>query len=502
MKFCKLSILLSIIFFTNGYCIEDKNNDVKPWEIHGKLEISEDGHFFQFSDGTLFFMLADTAWGLFNRLTKEEAKVYITNRAEKKFNTIQVFLTSHWMETNIYNESPFIQNNPIRLNQKYFDHINYVIEIAATKGIYVLLSIGKVFQPTIGKTHQSKKNKWYLKNIENAYTFGQSLANILGHHKNIIWSLGHDFNPKNFKNSGIDVRDLVRATAKGITDRINGINDIKSTTDYSSTLMSFHPKGYHSSSDWFHHDPWLDFNMIQTHIKSNTFTINRITKDISLIPYKPTLEGEPPYEGKKAKNKNTNKLTPQIINDYVIRKSAYWSVFAGAAGFTYGHTNVWKFWSDRPYTSTLKFTGTAQWKDSLESQGAKQMVHLLNLINTRSIHHCRPNKSLLENDISNIHSRKLSLLEKNGNYALVYSPVGEDILVDLRMITGKVVNTWWYNPRNGKAYFNGKFNSSEIMYFNPPGKPNKEYDINGNDWVLVIDNASLNLPVPGKYSNM
>ena len=496
MKICNIFILLLFTaFITNTFSIENDNKKVMPWNIHGKLEISDNGHFFVYSDGTPFFLLADTAWGLFNRLNKEEANVYITDRAEKKFNAIQVFLISHWMETNTYNESPFIKGNPINLNPNFINHVNFIIELAASEGLYILLSIGKVFQPTIVNENQSIKNKWYLENEKNAYKFGQSLANYLGHHKNIIWSLGHDFNPKNFRNRGIDVRHLVRATAKGIADKINGVDDIKGTTDYSSTLMTFHPKGYHSSSDWFHNDPWLDFNMIQTNIISKTFTINRIKKDISLLPYKPTLEGEPPYEGE---NSSCVKNIIRLNNAYDVRKSAYWSVFSGAAGFTYGHTNIWKFWSERPYTGGYDTVGTAKWEDSLDSQGANQLLYLLNLINLRPIHNSRPSHSLLTHYSSDKHSHILALREKNGNYALIYSTNGDDINVDLSQISGDSVNTWWYNPRNGNVHFNGRYNSSELMNFNPPAKPNKKYDLSGSDWVLVIDNANLNIPIPGK----
>ena len=40
-------------------------------------------------DGSPFFWLGDTAWQLFHALDREEAQLYLSNRAERKFNVIQ-----------------------------------------------------------------------------------------------------------------------------------------------------------------------------------------------------------------------------------------------------------------------------------------------------------------------------------------------------------------------------------------------------------------------------
>lgn len=41
------------------------------------LRVSDNHRFLQTADGKPFFYLGDTAWELFHRLTKEEAKVYL-----------------------------------------------------------------------------------------------------------------------------------------------------------------------------------------------------------------------------------------------------------------------------------------------------------------------------------------------------------------------------------------------------------------------------------------
>ena len=53
---------------------------------------------------------------------------------------------------------------------------------------------------------------------------------------------------------------------------------------------------------------------------------------------KPVVNGEPAYEEIGIW---FNPANPRH-DDYEIRKQAYWSVFAGAFGHTYGNNNIWQ----------------------------------------------------------------------------------------------------------------------------------------------------------------
>jgi hypothetical protein len=60
-------------------------------------------------------------------------------------------------------------------------------------------------------------------------------------------------------------------------------------------------------------------------------------------------------------------------------------------------------------------------------------------------------------------------------------------------ITGEKVKAWWYNPRNGEVEFLGYFENKGVTHFDPPGSKKE-----GNDWVLVLDDAAKKFSVPGK----
>ena len=47
---------------------------------------------------------------------------------------------------------------------------------------------------------------------------------------------------------------------------------------------------------------------------------------------------------------------------------------------------------------------------------------------------------------------------------------------------------WWFDPRTGKATAAGTFATEGSKDFTPPAE---------GDWVLVLDDASQQLPAPG-----
>ena len=54
-----------------------------------KLKVSDNNRYLITEDGQPFFYLADTAWELFHRCDREEAKLYLEKRASQGFNDIQ-----------------------------------------------------------------------------------------------------------------------------------------------------------------------------------------------------------------------------------------------------------------------------------------------------------------------------------------------------------------------------------------------------------------------------
>ena len=71
----RLAILLSALAFAASAALPD-------------LKVAADHRHLATADDKPFFLLGDTAWELFHRLTREETELYLKNRAAKGFNTI------------------------------------------------------------------------------------------------------------------------------------------------------------------------------------------------------------------------------------------------------------------------------------------------------------------------------------------------------------------------------------------------------------------------------
>ena len=304
-----LSIFISFIFF--GQFIYAQEN---PWQgtssnlDHGKLKVSENRRFLVFEDGTPFFYLGDTGWELFHRLNKDETEKYLENRRAKGFTVIQAVALAELDGLNTPNAEgnrPLTDNDPAKPNEAYFEHVDWVIRKAEEKGIFIGLL------PTWGdKVDPASWGKGpKIFNKDNAFIYGQWIGSRYRNFPNIIWINGGD------RDGGGSNTPVWEALAAGI----------KSVDK--NHLMTFHPWGERSSSEWFHNSSWLDFNMCQTGHGQRSYAIYKriVERDYNLTPVKPCFDGEPRYEDHPVG------WNPEVLgwfNDADVRQALYWNLFS------------------------------------------------------------------------------------------------------------------------------------------------------------------------------
>jgi hypothetical protein len=310
-------------------------------------------------DGSPFFYLADTAWELVHRLKREEAVEYLDARAKQGFTAIQMVALAELdglKDPNPYGERPLVGNNPMKPNDAYFDHVEWVVARAAERGLV------SAVLPTWGDKVYSK---WFwqtptapppLFTEESARFFGAYLAKRLGKYP-LIWVLGGDRPVET---------EAHRQTWRAMASALKA---------HSPHLVTYHPMGQHSSSMYFHNEPWLDFNMIQSgHVRRDLPTEAMVMADLALIPPKPTIESEVNYEDHPIWWKPD---THGWFDDFDVRKSAYRAVFSGSAGYTYGCHNVWQM--NDTHRKPIAWARKT-WRESLGLPGCNQMRHLRKLI--------------------------------------------------------------------------------------------------------------------------
>lgn len=463
---------------------QNVKNECRPFEgkpvdfSHGPLRVTADGHHLEHEDGTPFFYLADTAWELFGRLSREEADMYLENRRQKGFTAIQAVIISELDDIgpNYYGDVQLIDRNPLTPNEKYFEHVDYIIDKAAEKGMYI------VALPVWGEWVTSRYSAPVFTTGEQGYSFGWYLGNRYRDRNNIIWCLGGDRHADESE-WGYDVW---RSMAEGLADGTNGKKFRDGKPDYSGTLMTYH--AYGSSSEYFHKDPWIDFHMWGSyHMERNApKSYEQAEKDYNLPNPKPTLNGEPCYENHPVNWK------PELgyFDDFDVRQAAYWSLFAGTLGHTYGCSDIWQMACSR-YQPVGHARNT--WTDTLDLQGAWDMLHMRRLMESRPFTLLTPDQSLIVGEAGSGEGHIRAARASNGSYAMVYIPTGSKVDIDLSKFTGTRIKAYWFDPREGTSNCIGTFKHGITASFDPPSSGR------GNDWVLVLDDETRGFSIPGAF---
>ncbi|HET8549327.1 MAG TPA: DUF4038 domain-containing protein, partial [Bryobacteraceae bacterium] len=297
-----------------------------------RIRVSDNKRFLVTADGKPFFYLADTAWELFHRLDRKQAVQYLDKRAAQGYTVIQAVALAELegvYDPNPYGHLPLVDKDPtkpaVTSAQDYWDHVEYIVDQANARGLYI------AFLPTWGRwVNEGGRSDEPLLTPANAQTYGEFLGKRFGR-KGIIWVLGGDRTPTGFEETW---RVLARGIAIGVAGR----------EDYEAVLMTFHPRGGETSSTWFHNDPWLDINMHQTGhgLADKVASWARISKDYERTPVKPVIDGEPLYEDHPLAFRAREF---GYSFDAHVRQRAYWSVFSGACGHTYGNHSVWQMYA-------------------------------------------------------------------------------------------------------------------------------------------------------------
>lgn len=449
------------------------------------LKVSPEQRFLRTPDGRPFFWLGDTGWELFHRLDRKEARIYLEDRASKGFNIIQA-VALHELEAfetpNAYGDFP-LKGRDIMLpdttagndfqdpeQYDYWDHVEFIIREAAGLGIITGLL------PCWGEYVTPRFRDRTISTIEQGYAFGWFVGTRFRDlNDHIVWILGGDRLPDE-RPYGVEIW---RAMAEGITDGVAGLKGHDGQARYDLTFMTYHC--YPSSARWFHEDPWIDMHTWGSYHekRDNERAFYEALDDWDLADPKPTLNSEPAYELHPV-NYNHRDPDPLRFDDFDVRQQAYWSVFAGTCGHTYGCHPVWQMYKkENPHPPLTLYT-PKEWHEALDEPGAFQMGFLKQLILSRDFSSRKPDQSILA---ENPHDPTGRLQACSGkNFWMVYIPTGKEIKLYLDRTGKERVSCSWFDPRTGTFSEEWEVAATGIVSFDPPGETAR-----GNDRVLVVD---------------
>jgi hypothetical protein len=448
------------------------------------MRVSDNGRYLIDDDGAPFFYLADTAWTLFYKPTLAEVRDYLVNRKRKGFTVIMPVILWH-EETDPHNPNgdlPLANWDPAQPNDRFFDHVDAIIDIAESLDLHMALLptwgefVGPLFPGTRAHPNFDPSQRGpVIFTPENASAYADYLARRFGD-RSVTWVLGGDRLP---------LTDRQKAVWRAMADSFR--------RGPGTRLITYHPSGMSSSSEFFHEEPWLDFNMMQTTTRWDLDNYNLILADYNRAPAKPVVDGETRYEDSYERF-SRNQLVGRRVTAHQVRKAAYNAMLSGALGHTYGCRDVWYFHVPTPEPPAKDVK--THWRRAMDFPGAWQMGIMRELFTRYPWHELIPEQegrlALPWNAPAGAYTP--AAIARDGRYALVYFPEATAVGIDTSALSppaspsGATSSTAarrlvarWFDPRTGAYQWDRRIDSSGVYRFVPPishGDP---------DFVLILE---------------
>ena len=427
----------------------------KPWS-NGPLKVSDNNLYIVHENGTPFFWMGNTAWLLPERLNREEAAYFLSKDREAGYNVEQIQVLNAIPTFNVYghqaNNAEFDFSKVSKPGvYGYWEHLDYIVDVAEQNGIYIAMDCiwGSMLKQM---------------DVKKAESLGKFLAQRYKDKPNIIWMIGGDI----MGDKSPEVWDAMARAIKKIDK---------------NHIMTFHPRGRTTSAWWYNDREWMDFNMFQSGhrrygqrngdgdytIKDNTEEDNWRYVDMSFEkePLRPVIDGEPSYEDIP---QGLHDFSAPHWQDYDVRRYAYWAVFGGCFGHTYGHNSVMQF--IRPGLGA-SFGAEKPWWDAMKDPGYNQMKYLKWLILSFPFTERRADQSIIAGANGERYDRIIAT--RGNDYLLVYNYSGKPMDIDLGKISGSKKKVWWMNPTNGQLTYLGEY-ESKVTTFTYDGAYLRESD--------------------------
>lgn len=399
------------------------------------IQISANGRYFVDPQGHPVFWLGDTQWELFRLFTADQALRILNDRQAKGFNVILIMLTGVDIGrldptqpapyANLHGEQPWIDDDPLKPNEAYFQHVDTLIRLGE--------QTGQTF--VVGVYHQ-----WHAEiiTLDKARPWARWVARRYRDVPNLIWSM--------YPKATEAFIPVCREIAAGLQEGDGGAH-----------LISVHPDPSVASSSFIHDEPWLAFNMIQTCISYDQIH-PAVTADYGRTPVKPVVMAEGGYEGVEF---------GRLQTAHQIRQQAYWTQLAGGH-HVYGHNDAWQNplawtqWIDAPGSRCLRtfkeiITSCAEWWDLI------------------------PDQSLLTASMGSGYALNAAARSAAGGWILAYLSEPGTVSIRLDAIEAGRVRAQWIDPTNSRRIPAGVFEMTDTPALACPA--------GGQDAVLLVEAA-------------
>ena len=431
------------------------------------LKLSSNSRYLVDRQNAPFLIKEISAWGLIQSLSELDELAFMDSVRKKGFNTLMVSIIS--FDTRFAGHPPDWQAIPpfktkwdfSTYNTEYFEHVSRFLQMAQDRGMLVLLV--PCYLGYAGDGNQGWWDELLSPSNDTAKTrrYGQFLGNRFKDIPNIIWVAGGDNNGDS-------------ALFNHMNNIILGIKEFDRRhlwTGHFSMNWATNNQLYASYIDL---DGLYDFTESSLGKESPQYKseLNRYGHGKMIFQLDQSYEHDIPHS---SDNEN-----PQWI-----RRKNYDGLLSGCAGTS--------FCPGLPGNPGYTFVN---WRPLMNTEGMQETLYCFNVFDSRSWSHFIPdtgNQTIIRGrgsfgSLDYVCSSRSS----DSSCFMAYLPVGRKITIDLGRISGKKARACWYDPLTGRSEVIGTFSTQGLRDFLPG---------NNKDWLLVLDDASLKLPLPGIFED-
>jgi hypothetical protein len=430
------------------------------------------------------FMQGEQAYNLATELpSPRDLQLYLSTRKSQGFNFIWVAATDMGNHDHSPNDNwptydsgtaPFGATPFFEMNETYFEHLDYVLQQAADYGFEVLLMPAYAGS---GPTYCGDSHGWCLElqaaSAARLRAFGAWIGRRYANYPNIIWLLGGDLDLVDRPGLQAKEEAMLAGLRSADSNHLITVENEPGTTGYNSQDFkggSAWPRGAWQLDSFYHDESGSPRQGLMNVDASSAYT---------RTDHLPTYLLEDSMEGELKSHSELNQRTEK-----------YQAVLGGTTlGLVFGNCVMSSLGFH--YSACRSWTSSTQWKTSFNTAGATGTQHLGKLFRSREFWKLVPDDSnaVLKGGIGAAATESVAACTSDGLTCIVYDPLGnsQNPQIDMSHFSG-TIHGWWFNPQTGSATDLGTLTEKGMHTFTPT---------DGNDWVLVLDLDSAELPAPG-----
>jgi hypothetical protein len=447
--------------------IRSKRSDLAANDPVYPLKVSANGRYLVDQNEHPYLITGDSTQALTTNISTADADMFFADRRAHGFNSdwVNLLTAGNAMggreDASTYDGiRPFLRHIPggtgyahydlTAPNEAFFARVDQMIKLAAKHKIQIILDPAE----TIAWLPALLNN-----GTANCRAFGRYLGNRYKQFDNILWMSGNDFDQWSDPKSDA----VVTAVALGIKD-----------TD----TRHIHTVELHIGKSVSTDDPkWAAICSLNAAYCYGPTYIQVLKGYNNAAKKMPVFMVEAVYEFE-------GNAQPHVSTPSTLRRQEYWSNLSGATGQLYGNAYTWPF-----------KTG---WKTHLDTPGARQMVYLKSLFESRRWYNLVPDQThrtltagygtmITDKDyVGGVDSNDYATAARTEDGALVmaYLPTRRTVTMDMTRLCNPA-RSRWFDPSCG-TYSNipgSPLANTGSRDFTPPGN---NHDGDG-DWVLVLE---------------